>query len=51
VSYTILPTPGDPTNIILSTEDTRVCPVSAKLKTNKNRGQVSSVQLADKLRI
>ena len=29
--YTILPTPGDPTNIILSTEDTRASPVSANL--------------------
>jgi hypothetical protein len=34
-SYTILPTPGDPTNIILSTEDTSAWPVSAKLKINK----------------
>ena len=52
MSYTILPTPGDPTNIILSTEDTRAWPVSAKLKTNKKkRDQVSGVQLAGKLRI
>ena len=37
VIYTIFPTPGDPTNIILSTEDTRAWPVSAKLKTKKRR--------------
>ena len=49
--YTIFPTPGDPTNIILSTEDTRAWPVSAKLKTNKKKDQVSGVQLAGKLRI
>ena len=48
--YTIFPTPGDPTNIILSTDDTRAWPVSAKLKTNKkNRVQVSNVHLACKL--
>jgi hypothetical protein len=34
---TIFPTPGDPTNIILSTDDTRAWPVSAKLKTNKKQ--------------
>jgi len=28
---TFLPTPGDPTNMILSTEDTSASPVSAKL--------------------
>lgn len=38
---TILPTPGDPTKIILSTDETRACPVSAKLSikhisTNNN---------------
>jgi hypothetical protein len=30
--HTILPTPGDPTNITLSTEDTSASPVSANLR-------------------
>lgn len=33
---TILPTPGDPTNIILSTEETRASPVSANLEGQWN---------------
>ena len=33
--HTIFPTPGDPTNMVLSTEDTSASPVSAKL-SNRN---------------
>jgi len=31
-NHTILPTPGDPTNMTLSTEDTNASPVSANLE-------------------
>lgn len=33
--HTILPTPGDPTNMILSAEDTSASPVSANLRREK----------------
>lgn len=39
---TILPTPGDPTNMTLSTEDTNASPVSANLE----EGPISAI--ADK---